>query len=92
MDVSQILYIHNKVIEDINSKSPEELVRIAKEYNPVLEDPDFLNNLYRRGETRKLVEEMRSKGEEVKYPDTLKFRHGLAPVEKNIRNIRHKKE
>ena len=91
MDVSQILYIHNKVIEDINSKSPEELIKIAKDYNPVLEDSDFLSNLYKRGDTKRLVEEMRSKGEEVKH-EPLKFRHGLAPVEKNIRNIRYKKE
>lgn len=34
---------------------------------------------------------MKSRGEEVKY-ECLRFRHGLAPVAKNIRNIRHKKE
>lgn len=38
-----------------------------------------------------MVEEMKNKNEEVKY-ECLKFRHGLAPVSKNIRNIRHKKE
>lgn len=34
---------------------------------------------------------MLSKNEEVKYKD-LKFRTGLAPVTKNITNIRFKKE
>jgi hypothetical protein len=57
----------------------------------VLEDQEFLNNLYRRSETKKKVEEMKSKGEPIKY-EILKFRHGIAPVSKNIRNIRHKKE
>eukprot|EP00347_Sterkiella_histriomuscorum_P002384 403368367 len=91
VDVSQILYIHNKVIEDYQQKSPEELVKIAKDYNPVLEDPDFLNSLYRKSETKRMVEEQKVREVEVKY-DILKFRHGLAPVAKNIRNIRHKKE
>ena len=34
---------------------------------------------------------MKQKNEEIKLPD-LKFRSGLAPVTKNIRNIRFKKE
>ncbi|CDW83486.1 transcription initiation factor tfiid subunit 7-like [Stylonychia lemnae] len=91
VDVAQILFVHNKVIEDIQTKSPEELVRIAEDYNPVLEDQEFLNSLYRKGETKKMVEEQKGKGEKIHY-ECLKFRHGLAPVAKNIRNIRHKKE
>lgn len=36
-----MLYIHNKSIDDISTKKPEELVKFAKEFNPVTEDPEF---------------------------------------------------
>jgi hypothetical protein len=91
VDVAQLLYVHNKTIDDVDQKSPEELMKVAKDFVPVLEDQDFLTNLYRRSETKRLVEEIKNKNEEIRY-DILKFRHGLAPVSKNIRNIRHKKE
>lgn len=57
----------------------------------MLEDQEFMNNLYRRQETKQMVEEQRQKGEGVKY-EPLKFRHGVSSVAKNVRNIRHKKE
>jgi len=66
-------------------------MKIAKDFNPIVEDQDFLNNLYRKSEHKKMIEEMKARNEEIIY-DTLKFRHGLTPVAKNIRNIRHKKE
>lgn len=41
VDVSQMLFIHNKCIDDILTKSPDEIIKFAKEFNP-LDDPDFL--------------------------------------------------
>ena len=32
-------------------------MKFAKDFNPILEDQDFLNNLYRKSETKKMVEE-----------------------------------
>lgn len=77
-------------MDNINEKSPEEILKFAKEFNPV-DDQEFFQQLYKRTETMKKVNEMMSKSEEIILPD-LKFRSGLAPVTKNIRNIRFKKE
>jgi TATA-binding protein-associated factor Taf7 len=49
------------------------------------DDPDFFNNLYRRGEIAKLQAAVLSQ-------EYYKYRHGLSPATKNIRNIRFKKE
>ena len=57
------------------------------------DDPEFLQNLYRRQEVLRRVEEMTKNGEEIRLgPDLLRFRHGISPVAKNIRNIRYRKE
>ena len=39
-DVSQLLFIHNKCIEDTDQKQPDDIIKIAKEFNP-LEDQEF---------------------------------------------------
>lgn len=56
------------------------------------DDPDFFNNLYRKGEINKQAEELKDKPESNISLDFYKYRHGLAPPSKNIRNIRYKKE
>lgn len=56
------------------------------------DDPDFFNNLYRRGEISKMAEEIKEKPGENIGLDFYKYRHGLAPPTKNIKNIRYKKE
>lgn len=74
-------------------KTPEELQKFAKDFNPVTDDSEFLQSLYKRSETLKKIEEMKTSGQEIKLTgEHLRFRHGLAPVTKNIRNIRYKKE
>ena len=57
-------------------------MRMAQEFNPLTDDPEFVQNLYRRQEILK----------KPFSPDALKFRHGIAPIMKNIRNVRFKKE
>ena len=94
VDVAQMLYIHNKSI-DIQDKTPQQLKEFAREFNPVKDDPEFLQNLYRKGETAKKVEEfvqLRDVEKQETTMENFKFRHGLAPVAKNVRNIRFKKE
>ena len=73
VDVSQLLYIHNKSIEDIQNKTPEEISEFAKKFNPITDDPDFLQLLFKRGETVRKYEQAKQKGEEFKM-DNLKFR------------------
>jgi hypothetical protein len=36
---------------------PEEIIKFAKDYNPVMEDQEFFQSLYRRNETMKKIEE-----------------------------------
>ena len=56
------------------------------------DDPDFFNNLYRKGEINRVAEELKDKADANISLDYYKYRHGLAPPSKNIRNIRYKKE
>lgn len=57
VDVAQILFVHNKTLENASAKTSEQLIAFAKAYNPVLEDQDFLKNLFQRQEIKKNVEE-----------------------------------
>ena len=53
-------------------------------------DPDFFANLYRRTELAK--QPSSSAADVVLTEDWYKWRNGLAPSTKNVRNIRYKKE
>lgn len=46
--MSQLLYVHNKKIDKIDEKSYEEILKISKEFNPVVEEHEFLELLYKR--------------------------------------------
>jgi len=101
VDVSQVLYVHNKSLDDFNTKTAEEVFDFARPYNPLSkreQDQDFYNNLYRRNEISRKVTELLG---ETKQQDPAqvavgqewyKYRHGLVPSTKNVRNIRYKKE
>lgn len=81
-DVSQVLYIHNRVLDAFKSRTAQEVFDFAEAFKPQ-EDPDFLATLYKRSQVQK--------AEEV-GPEHLRLRHGLAPPTKNVRNVRYKKE
>ena len=89
-----MLYIHNKFMDGFQEKTVDEVFSFARSFHPLMkkDDPDFFNNLYRRGEIGKLAEELKDKPEQNISLDFYKYRHGLAPPSKNIRNIRYKKE
>jgi len=93
-DVSQMLYIHNKFMDNFGEKTADEVFTFARGFQPVTkrEDPEFFNSLYRRGEIGKIAEELKDKPETNISQEFYKFRNGLAPPTKNIRNIRYKKE
>ena len=97
-DVSQMLYIHNRFMDDFPKKSADDVFAFAESFNPY-EDHEFFAGLYRRGEIAKRVEEIKkaslSAGTKPNWSgmaDMMKYRHGLAPPTKNVRNIRFKKE
>ena len=63
VDVSQVLYVHNKSLDDFNTKTADEVFDFARAYNPLSkreQDPDFYNNLYRRNEISRRVTELLS--------------------------------
>jgi hypothetical protein len=55
-----MLYIHNKFMDNFGEKTADEVFSFARGFQPVnkKDDPDFFNNLYRRGEINKLAEEL----------------------------------
>jgi TATA-binding protein-associated factor Taf7 len=101
VDVSQMLYVHNKWMDDFKTRTADEVIEWARSFNPLAKkelDPDFYNNLYRRTELQKRVSELQTQGG-LSEPSAVtvgeewyKYRHGLAPSSKNVRNIRYKKE
>jgi len=61
VDVSQLLYVHNKSIDDFNTRTAEEVFDFARAFNPMTkkeQDPEFYNNIYRRTEMQKRVIEL----------------------------------
>ncbi len=85
-----MLYIHNKSLDDFSKRTAEDVFEFARAFNNLGGkeggDADFMNNMYRRGEISNSVKEGKV-GQEL-----YKYRHGLSPATKNIRNIRFKKE
>ena len=50
-DVSQMMYIHNRFIDDFHVKLADDVLAFAESNNPfVLNDPEFHSELYRRKE------------------------------------------
>ena len=47
-DAAQMMYVHNHALEDIDSKTPEEVARFVDEFNPLRHDEEFFQNLYQR--------------------------------------------
>ena len=87
-DVSQILYVHNKSLDEFQTRTVDEVYALARAFNPMASkesDPEFFANLYRRTELGKQTSD-------VIPEDWYKWRNGLAPSTKNVRNIRYKKE
>lgn len=94
-----MLYVHNRVLDSFTTRTVEEVIQFAEGFRPFeKDDPEFLQSLYRRGEIGKKVEDARKKAQSAQtvdwsfVGDMMKYRHGLAPPTKNIRNVRFKRE
>ena len=90
-----MLYVHPKKIEQFDTISKDDLQKIVDEYNAPKDDPEFLEQLYERKIVKKKLEKLddKSEADTQKYWDELlRFRHGISPISKNIRNIRYKKK
>jgi TATA-binding protein-associated factor Taf7 len=60
-DVSQLLYVHNKWMDNFGTRTAEEVLDFARAFNPLAKkehDPEFYNNLYRRTELHKQVTDL----------------------------------
>ncbi len=79
-DVAQMLYVHNHSV-DVSEMTQKEISELTFDFKK--EDPAFFASLFRR--------QAHNKGT-IKDADKFKFRHGLSPATKNVRNIRFKKE
>ena len=92
-DAAQMMYVHNVSLDEVSSKSSEEIKRFVDEFNPLRDDEEFFQNLYQRKRLQARLDAW-EKDETVPKPplilNDLRFRHGLAPGAQNIRNVRHK--
>lgn len=87
------MYVHNHSLDDIDSRSPEEVARFVEEFNPLRHDEEFFQNLYQRKLLQARLDAWEKDESNPKPPlmlNDLRFRHGLAPGAQNIRNVRHK--
>jgi len=56
-----MLYIHNKSMDDFGTRTADEVYEFARAFNPFAkkeQDPEFYNNIYRRTEMQKKVNEL----------------------------------
>jgi TATA-binding protein-associated factor Taf7 len=94
-DAAQMLYVHPTKLDNFDTMLKDELQKVIDEFNAPKDDPEFLDQLYERKITKKKVEKLDnlSEADQQKYwDDLLRFRHGISPISKNIRNIRYKKK
>lgn len=43
-----MLYVHSKKITEFTNKSADEIKKIIEEFNPIKDDPQFMNHIYSR--------------------------------------------
>jgi len=86
-----MLYVHSKRIDCWDRLKNEELLQIIKDFNCLKEDEEFFSCLYER---REIIKKMNDPDydQERFWGEALRFRHGISPIAKNIRNIRYKKK
>jgi len=65
-DAAQMLYVHSKKITEFTERSADEIKKIIEEFNPVKDDPRFMNNIY----SRKKVYEQDKQHDEDQKKDT----------------------
>lgn len=90
-----MLYVHPTKLDNFDTILKDELQKVIDEFNAPKDDPEFLDQLYERKITKKKIEKLDglSEADQQKYwDDLLRFRHGISPISKNIRNIRYKKK
>jgi TATA-binding protein-associated factor Taf7 len=90
-DASQMLFVHKKRIENWDRLKPEDVQKITNDFNCLKDDEEFFASLYER---REIIKKMNDPHypEEKFWNEALRFRHGISPIAKNIRNIRYKKK
>ena len=89
-DASQIMYVHNTCLDNMQGRTQEEVQRFVAQFCP-LDDEDFKMDLYQRKKLQQRVDKWRE--DPAQFPlnlTDLRLRHGLSPASKNIRNVRHK--
>lgn len=67
-DVSQMLYIHNRSMDDFHTRSVDEVFEFAKAFKnvgPEAGDADFFHNVYRRSEISSAVAAKKASGEDL---------------------------
>jgi TATA-binding protein-associated factor Taf7 len=103
-DAAQMLYVHPKKIEGFEDMPQSEIQSIIDGFVAPRDDPSFMEQLYERKSTKKSMDsgifdknESEVEGDELKevsksWDQMLRFRHGISPITKNIKNIRYKKK
>ena len=51
-----MLYVHNRWLDNIETRSEVELVKFATDFNPLTEDEEFFNNLFQRKKLKERLE------------------------------------
>lgn len=42
VDVAQMLYVHNKIMDNFSQRMASEVLDFAENFNPAIDDPEFL--------------------------------------------------
>ena len=86
-----MLFVHNKSLDHISARSPQDITKFVADFNPLTEDEEFFQGLYQRRKLKQRIEEW-EKSDKTRplILNDLKFRHGLSPGAHNVRNVRHK--
>ena len=61
-----MLYVHSKKITNFTDKSADEINQLINDFDPIVEDPGFLQNLYERKKLLEKHAEVKMKNEDRK--------------------------
>ena len=105
-DVTQLMYVHNVKVE-LNGMDFSKFIKKKKwKFDPIKDDPDFINELYDRKKYKNRPDQSNSKASKNADSNTIDLvgllnnakgyaysyvlRDGLTPAAKNVKNVRHK--
>jgi len=84
-----MMFVHNVFLESYATKTHEQVLKFVADFCP-LDDEEFKRDLYQRSILEERVAQWRKDPSQPLMLPDMKYRHGLSPAARNIRNVRHK--